>query len=1145
MKFLKNIINSLILVISLVILTSGVVYGESAYSISNIKLNRNESRYLENISFNLKNGETPVTDIDEFTFNLELHVPSETVEGTDATPHYINIITSMAEDGTIYVYEYNSPEQSIDYISVFLDANGNMVIGLNDNYLSRHVDGVNIHIADSDGNTIIEQQYTDQEYSDLLDQEEEENREYWLNYDGVSWFEQVITWFVLIVCDAFRNCIHAICGNVSIDDILFNGYSKTRLAIFGSNSGSNSFLSGSGMLGSDGILEQYFILFRNIAIAIYLVMLLYVGVRILLASTGSKKDRYKNLLMDWVKGILILALFPYVMKYVIVINDGIVSYVSSIRSMDEFPGRIPMPSLTEGVSDAMAEALGVVGSDTAVENGNLMNSMRSQAIQSGRLVYAMLYLFLIKQLVSFLYIYFKRLIVVIFLIVIFPLVTISYAIDKIGDGKSQAFNNWFKEYTLNVFLQSFQAVNYLIIMSVIFALTGAGGTTNIILVLLGISYISKGDELLRGLFSKMSGGGAKSLPGSLSEATKTIATAKVAESVINKVGSAGKRIGNMKKAYQDVRNSYYGLQETKHEQSVKEKEQAKYNMEHSYFNPEKVATDDVAGNIKTAFNTLGSNSPEEVKKALDRLNVAKNDPERKAMFEKEYNNLSDADKERLDKLMVANDAINQTVNDNKRIDDAPLTNLEINLNANILLDVIGGGDTGLYKDLFAYSNSQKMKDVKDDNGRNISLNEYLNQQASERVLNDKEQKQFAKAQQFIGNVTQLDSSSRCESRAGTKVNNNPLPVEYKTKDEKDRARRILNKYGTVNSGTVSRESAEKQERAANLVARMQKYKFMIDQGSSEGVSATEARQLSKEWTELSKELDEGVHSILSQLGDAETAGHDMEANVGFTKEQFEAITSMAVIKDQANLVGTEEEKAAMIDDALTSLLAIETEQRDAIRVTDGARVKQTYKPDKVTKAILQRAEIDDLINKHKAAYQDGAEIKNAEYIRTKATQEQLRDEAELKRIREEIEKEYDEIKETTVAQARGDLIRNSVKAVGATASVAAAPLSVASGITSAALYAGMAGSLDKPVELLGATAIGVELEHSIEKLIPGTEPANSSKKSFGSRVDRFANDKINDSYGLTPAQKDEEFLRRERMKHNLRAKNDIYKSRLK
>ena len=470
---------------------------------------------------------------------------------------------------------------------------------------------------------------------------------------------------------------------------------------------------------------------------------------------------------------------------------------------------------------------------------------------------------------------------------------------------------------------------------------------------------------------------------------------------------------------------------------------------------------------------------------------------------------------------------------------------QINLNANILLDVIGGGNTGLYKDLYAYSNSQKMKDVKDDSGRNISLNEFLNQKASERSLNDKEQKQFANAQKFIGNVTQLDTSGRCERRAGTRASNKALPVEGESYSEKSRARSILNKYGTANSGTASKESIEKQEKAANFVARMQKYKFMIDQGVAEGVSATEARQLSKEWTELSKESDEGVRAIMAQVGDAETAGHDMEANVGFTKEQFEAITSMAVIKDQANLVGTEEEKQAMIDEAVTNLLAIETEQRDAVRVTDGARVKQTYKPDKVTKAILQRAEVDDLINKYKKGYMDGEAVKNAEYLRTMATQEELRDAAKLEEIRKDIEEEYDKKAETTVAQARGDLIRNSVKAVGATASVAAAPLSVVSGVTSGALYAGMAGRLDKPIEMLTATAIGVELEHSIEKLIPGTEPANSSKKSFGSRMDNYAKNKIDDFYGITPEQKDEEFLRRERMKHNLRAKNDIYKNRLK
>jgi hypothetical protein len=41
-----------------------------------------------------------------------------------------------------------------------------------------------------------------------------------------------------------------------------------------------------------------------------------------------------------------------------------------------------------------------------------------------------------------------------FLILISPLITISYAIDKMGDGRAQALNNWFKEFIYNVIIQS-------------------------------------------------------------------------------------------------------------------------------------------------------------------------------------------------------------------------------------------------------------------------------------------------------------------------------------------------------------------------------------------------------------------------------------------------------------------------------------------------------------------------------------------------------------------------------------------------------------------------------------------------------------------------------------------------------------------
>ena len=80
-----------------------------------------------------------------------------------------------------------------------------------------------------------------------------------------------------------------------------------------------------------------------------------------------------------------------------------------------------------------------------------MSQMKTKAVETGRIMYAICWLMMIKELVTFLIIYIKRMLTTMFLIVVFPLVTISYAIDKIGDGKSQAFNNWFKEFVLNVF----------------------------------------------------------------------------------------------------------------------------------------------------------------------------------------------------------------------------------------------------------------------------------------------------------------------------------------------------------------------------------------------------------------------------------------------------------------------------------------------------------------------------------------------------------------------------------------------------------------------------------------------------------------------------------------------------------------------
>ena len=102
---------------------------------------------------------------------------------------------------------------------------------------------------------------------------------------------------------------------------------------------------------------------------------------------------------------------------------------------------------------------------------------------------------MIINLAAFIITYFKRLIIVLFLIVLFPFVAITYAIDKVKDGRAQVFNNWFRELIMNIFMQLIHACSYLIVTTIITALISDGGA-NIFLVIIGLGYVKKSDEIL-------------------------------------------------------------------------------------------------------------------------------------------------------------------------------------------------------------------------------------------------------------------------------------------------------------------------------------------------------------------------------------------------------------------------------------------------------------------------------------------------------------------------------------------------------------------------------------------------------------------------------------------------------------------------
>jgi len=319
--------------------------------------------------------------------------------------------------------------------------------------------------------------------------------------DEPEWYEKVISWFIRLVGQGLQAIVSIVVGQpLSIDKLVFDRFPMTSLLFFKNDAGNkyyNSMIGNAITNDTDGGLDYIFNLFRRIAILAYMIMLVYMGLRILIMTANAgKKAKYKELIFDWVKGIVILFFFPYVIRYTILLNHAFVTYLYEKVGNDS---RITGAEI-KSAGNFLADINGYTVDDGS-ESVDYMVQMYRTANRSKRISDAICWFIMVVQVVQFLIVYMKRLITIIFLIAIFPLVTISYAIDKIGDGKSQAFNNWYKEFALQVFIQSFHAVNYVIVMSIIL-----GAEANWVLKIIGIGYVAKGGDILRGLFAQMKGG---------------------------------------------------------------------------------------------------------------------------------------------------------------------------------------------------------------------------------------------------------------------------------------------------------------------------------------------------------------------------------------------------------------------------------------------------------------------------------------------------------------------------------------------------------------------------------------------------------------------------------------------------------------
>ena len=263
-------------------------------------------------------------------------------------------------------------------------------------------------------------------------------------------------------------------------------------------------------------------IFRNIAIIGLLVVLIYIAIRIGISAIGEQRAKYQKLFMNWLVSFIILFFIHFFILGVILVNEFVVSkiaeqmeeeeVVTELRLVDVIDPETGEPVVDEETKQRVQELREV--EVTVTKESSLYESVLEKAYDmkaTQGIAGTIMYMFLVYYMVKFLFIYFKRYFTVNILIILAPLMAISYGIDKIKDNKSQTLGTWTAELTLNVLMQSMHALLYLIFMGMAFELAFETSLIGIIIAFIFLNFMTKAEKLLFRFFRK-GRGGARSYP---------------------------------------------------------------------------------------------------------------------------------------------------------------------------------------------------------------------------------------------------------------------------------------------------------------------------------------------------------------------------------------------------------------------------------------------------------------------------------------------------------------------------------------------------------------------------------------------------------------------------------------------------------
>ena len=259
-----------------------------------------------------------------------------------------------------------------------------------------------------------------------------------------------------ILNELFVDDAHRATESVSAENIIKGKFLLMSPNIFGRVDDSSQYydygIANKGRTSLRETISGWYYALRNLAIVGLLSILVYVGIRMILSTVSQDKAKYKIMFKDWLVALCLLFLMHYIMV-------GILNLSSTITEAIGTSGQSFTNSQKDEIQALIDLADAKIDGSTDDEEEKEIKKYMKEAF-SKTVIFAatviMNIIFIIKYVI--------RALTIIFLVLLAPITCITYPIDKISDGKAQAYDTWFKEFLYEVIIQPFHLLIYVVLI---------------------------------------------------------------------------------------------------------------------------------------------------------------------------------------------------------------------------------------------------------------------------------------------------------------------------------------------------------------------------------------------------------------------------------------------------------------------------------------------------------------------------------------------------------------------------------------------------------------------------------------------------------------------------------------------------------